>query len=107
MTAGWKVQEIVHLIMRRTEARRGVEALEAEHRTGTLLHLAVILLQQVISVARRPVCDGRPKLKPDGPGVGTVTVRGNPQGTPLADHPRGTEECASGGEVTGLAQADI
>jgi len=46
-----EAQEVAPFVRRKTEASRGVEPFEPEHRPSALLDCPMALLQQVISVA--------------------------------------------------------
>jgi hypothetical protein len=89
------------------EASRGVEALKPKHGPRALLHLAVVLLQEVIRVPRRTMGDCGPELKPNRAGVGAVAVRGDAEWTALANELCRAEEGPRGGKVTGLTQARV
>src|SRR5262249_10033425 len=89
------------------EAGRGVEALKPEHGARSLLHFAVVLLQQVSGVPCRTMGDRGPQLEPNRAGVGPMTIRGHAERTALAEQAHGPKERASGRQVTGLTQADV
>src|SRR6516165_2626471 len=76
--AGPAAQEVSELVVAAAIPPRRSSALQSKHRSTSALDAAVILLKSVVQIATCPMPHMAAELCPDCPGIGIVTVRGDP-----------------------------
>jgi hypothetical protein len=90
---GADTQEAPDLVEGTTESPRRPEALEASHRTVSILDPTVVLLEPIVEVGVRPMSHYLAEFAADRRRVRIVTIARDPVRRHTGDRSGGTKEC--------------